>query len=72
MKYTHLGLTMVVIFGLCLFVGYKVDDWFGTNPVGTVSGIVSGVVFGFGFFIMEIYKLSTGGGQSREKDTDGP
>lgn len=61
LEFTHLGLTMVVIVGLFVIAGYYGDQYFNTNNVLTVTGIIIGSIMGMGYFILEIYRLATEG-----------
>lgn len=67
MRYTHLGLTMVVIVGLGLWGGTYADDYFGISPWGTLGGLGLGILFGGAWFILEIIRLMQSSGQRDEE-----
>jgi F0F1-type ATP synthase assembly protein I len=37
-----LGIYFAVVIGICIFIGRKIDESFGTGPYGTLAGIVLG------------------------------
>ena len=45
-----LGIYLVVVVGICLYLGMMADDFFGTAPYGKLSGILLG-------FPVAIYSL---------------
>jgi hypothetical protein len=68
MRYTHLGLTMVVIVLLGLGAGYYVNGSWIPSPWGTLGGLALGVLAGGTWFVLEIIHLMQSS-QSEEEDS---
>nr|WP_281381047.1 AtpZ/AtpI family protein [Desulfurispira natronophila] len=41
-----IGIAFVLALGLCLFIGYWVDEWLGWHPWGKIVGLIYGVAAG--------------------------
>lgn len=70
LRYTYVGLTMVVLVGVFLYGGYRFDGYFRTSPWGTLSGLGLGVFFGFGYFILEIVRLVQEGQKQNDREDE--
>ena len=49
--------TMIVIIGVCVFLGITVDDWLQTNPLFTIIFSVFGIFAGIYNLIRSASKL---------------
>ena len=50
MKYSHLGITFVITFGIFLAGGYFLDNWLGTSPWLFAFSVFPGL--GAGFYML--------------------
>lgn len=39
-----IGFHFVITIGLCIFLGQKADTYFGISPIGTLIGIILGMI----------------------------
>ena len=62
-SYLGLGFEIAVPVVLCMFVGYRLDRWLGTDPWLTVVGSVLGISIGFYAFFKSVQPPSDGGGE---------
>ncbi len=53
LKYANVGFEFAGSVGLFTLIGYFVDKHWGLDPVGVVSGSITGVVVGFYLLIKE-------------------
>lgn len=49
--------TMIVIIGVCVFLGIKVDDYFNTSPLFTIIFSVFGIFAGIYNLIRNVSKM---------------
>lgn len=66
-RYSYLGFTMVVLVGGFLYGGYWIDQRFETDPWGTLIGLGLGILFGFGYFVLEMVRLVQEGQKKHDR-----
>ncbi|WP_198007118.1 AtpZ/AtpI family protein [Desulfurispirillum indicum] len=43
---SSIGISFILAFALCVFLGYQADLWFGWHPWGKIAGVLYGVAAG--------------------------
>lgn len=66
-RYSHIGLTMAIIGGGCVFAGIKADDYFSIAPWGMFLGLGFGMIAGFSYFFLEISRII---GEMKTEETE--
>lgn len=56
-RYSHLGLTMVVIGGLFFWGGLQADTYFGWSPWGMLGGLFTGILFAMAYFVNQVRQM---------------
>ena len=55
LRFSGMAFTMAAAIGLCVFLGYKIDEWLeNTVPWGIVSGAIVGVSTGMYMVIKDL------------------
>ncbi|MGB5986172.1 MAG: AtpZ/AtpI family protein [Desulfobacterales bacterium] len=65
----QLGLTMVGCIAFCFFIGYKLDQWLGTQGIFITVFTILGVIGGGNVAYRQILEVITSGTQE-DKPTD--
>lgn len=65
LRFSHVGIQFVLVFGLFVFLGIKADEWAGTVPLFTILGVLIG--FAAAFYQLYVAVFGYGG-----KPPDGP
>jgi F0F1-type ATP synthase assembly protein I len=47
LRFSHVGIQFVLVFGAFVFVGLKLDGWVGTVPLFTILGVLLGFALAF-------------------------
>lgn len=66
-RYSHLGLTMVVIGGLFFWGGLQADAYFGWSPWGMLGGLFLGILSAMAYFVNQVRQM---GRKLREETAD--
>lgn len=66
-RYSHLGLTMVVIGGLFFWGGMLVDDYLGWSPWGMLGGLFLGILSAMAYFANQVRQM----GRRLREETSG-
>ncbi len=69
-KYANVGFEFAGSVGLFSLIGYFVDKHWGIDPVGVVTGSITGIVVGFYLLIKEVL-MSNNSNSGRFKDESG-
>lgn len=64
LRFSHVGIQFVLVFGFFVFLGFKADEWAGTVPLFTILGVLVG--FAAAFYQLYVVVFGTG------KKPDGP
>ena len=64
LRFSHLGIQFVLVFGLCVFLGYFADQRIGTLPLFTILG----VLLGFAGAFYQLYVAVFGPGAKKPDD----
>lgn len=71
LRYSHIGLTMVVIGGLCFWAGFLADDYFGWSPWGMLGGLFLGIMAAMAYFVNQMRQLSRELEEQKESNDHG-
>jgi F0F1-type ATP synthase assembly protein I len=69
-KYANVGFEFAGSVGLFSLIGYFVDKHWGIDPVGVVTGSITGVVVGFYLLVKEVL-MSNSSNSGKFKDESG-
>ncbi|MBX3465799.1 MAG: AtpZ/AtpI family protein [Planctomycetes bacterium] len=70
LRFSHLGIQFVMVFGLFVALGFMADERLGTLPLLTVLGVMVG--FGLAFYQLYVAVYGVRGGAGRGKGPDTP
>jgi F0F1-type ATP synthase assembly protein I len=57
-----LGITLAAVMCLFAYLGYRIDLWLQSSPIGLIAGCLVGLAAGMTYVIRKVSEISRGGG----------